>query len=836
MDNFFLDKFTTNAKKVLTNAQKVARDMGAIHLGTEHVLMAMLNVRSGTAYEILSSLGVSAEKTSMVLNFLQRGDTTKVGLTDSAKRTIEGAILVAAQYGSFYIGTEHLLFAMVQNRSSKAYEALMEMGTDPGVVATQLAHLMQENRQRDPRVRVGAGEPGDKQSSTPALDQFSVDITAMAKEGKIDPVIGRDQEIARMIQILNRRTKNNPVLLGDPGIGKTAIVEGLALRINAGDVPANLQDKRLMALSPSALVAGTKYRGEFEDRVNQIVEEVTQAKDVILFVDELHTLVGAGSAEGSLDAANILKPALARGNLQMVGATTVDEYRKHIEKDAALERRFQSIMVSEPTPEDTAKIIKGVRQNYENHHQVVITDKAIEAAVNLSVRYINDRFLPDKAIDLIDEAASAVRIAAGLAEPHLTKEKEELEQMVALKEEAIDRQDFEEAAKLRAQELRLRKKMDTLQRQHNSKKHKSGWPKVDAKDIAKVVSQWTNIPVGNLAAEEIEQLADLENVLQRKIIGQAEAVEAIASAIKRARVDIGSPDRPMGSFLFLGPTGVGKTELAKVLAEEVFKDKDALIKIDMSEFSERHTISRLVGAPPGYVGYEESGKLTEAVRRKPYSVVLMDEVEKAHSEVMNILLQILEDGWLTDAKGRRVSFKNTIVILTSNVGTEVLNRQAVLGFHAGGTPASDYEKTKEQVMDEVRKKFRPELLNRFDKIIVFRPLGPQEIRQIVELQLQDLMQRVAKQKIKLEVTEGAKDFLASRGFEPELGARPVRRLVQTMIEDSLAEGILAKRFGRGNLIKVEPETDQLKLTVTGKAVDDDKPAIAPRKPRAKVKA
>ena len=834
MENYFLDKFTTNAKKVLTNAQKAARDLGSMHLGSEHILMAMLNVRSGTAYEILSSAGVSAEKANMLLGLLQRSGGSRVGLTVAGKRLIESAVLVAAQYSSFYIGTEHLLFAMTQDRQSKAYSLLLELGVDPGVIATQVAHAMQESRDRDdPRVRVRAGEGAEPKTTTPGLDQFSIDITKLAREGKIDPVIGRDREIARMIQILNRRTKNNPVIIGDPGTGKTAIVEGLALRINAGDVPDNIQNKRIMALSPSSLVAGTKYRGEFEDRVNQIVEEVTNAEDVILFVDELHTLVGAGSAEGSLDAANILKPALARGNLQMIGATTLDEYRKHIEKDAALERRFQSITVSEPTPEDTAKIIKGVRQNYENHHKVSITDKAIEAAVNLSVRYINDRFLPDKAIDLIDEAASAVRIAAGLSEPHVAKEKEELDKIIALKEEAIDRQDFEEAAKLRAQEIRLQKKIDALHKKH-AKKHKGGWPKVEVKDIASVVSQWTNIPVGSLAAEEVEQLADLENVLEKRIIGQNEAVEAVALAIKRSRVDIGSPDRPMGSFLFLGPTGVGKTELAKVLAEEVFKNKDALVKIDMSEFMERHSVSRLVGAPPGYVGYEESGKLTEAVRRRPYSVVLMDEVEKAHPEVTNILLQILEDGFLTDAKGRRVSFKNTIVIITSNIGTEALNKQAIVGFKKGGGLA-DYETTKERVLDEVKKKFRPELLNRFDKIIVFKPLGPNEIRQIVELQLDELMKRLDKQKIQLKVTDKAKDFLSHRGFDPELGARPVRRLIQTMIEDPLAEGILAKEFGRGKVVKVDGEGDKLKLEVASRAVGSaDRPKVnRPKKIKTK---
>lgn len=815
MDNYFLDKFTTNAKKVLTNAQKVARDLGDLHLGTEHVLIAMLNVRSGTAYEILCELGVSSEKLDMALSYLQRNGSTKVGLTGNAKRLIEGSVLIAAQYGSFYIGTEHLLFSLTQNRQSRAYELLMEMDVDPGVIATQVVHMMQESRDRDPKVRVAANKSNeDDKTTTPMLDQFSIDLTAMAKEGKIDPVIGRDKEIARVVQILNRRTKNNPVLLGEPGIGKTAIVEGLALRIIDGTVPENIRSKRIMALSPSAMVAGTKYRGEFEDRVNQIVDEVTEAKDVILFVDELHTLVGAGSAEGSLDAANILKPALARGYLQMIGATTLDEFRKNIEKDAALERRFQSVLVSEPTPEDTVNIIKGVRQNYEDYHKVAITDRAIEAAVNLSVRYISDRFLPDKAIDLIDEAASAVRIEAGLASPDLAgKEREELDALIANKEDAIDRQEFEEAAKLRAAEMRLQKRIEQLQKQ-NTKSKKVGWPEVDIKDIAKVVSQWTNIPVGSLAAEEIEQLHDLDKILKERIIGQDEAVEAVASAIKRSRVDIGNPNRPMGSFLFLGPTGVGKTELARVLAEQIFKDKDALIKIDMSEFMERHNLSRLVGAPPGYVGYEEAGKLTEAVRRKPYSVVLMDEIEKAHPEITNILLQMLEDGFLTDARGRKVSFKNTVVILTSNVGTEALNQQASMGFKTGTSQMGDYEAVREQVMDQVKKRFRPELLNRFDKIIVFKALGPIQINSIVDLQIKDLLTRLEKQKISLEISDSAKKFLAERGFEPELGARPVRRLIQTMIEDPLAEGILNREFSKGSHVKVDTKLGKIVLAGT----------------------
>ncbi|MFA5967303.1 MAG: ATP-dependent Clp protease ATP-binding subunit [Patescibacteria group bacterium] len=816
----YLDKFTTNAKKVLTNAQKVARDLGSAHLGTEHLLLAMLNIKSGTAFEVLGSLGVSWEKADMIVNLSRKEEAVaKIGLTPGARRLVETAVLIAAQYGSFYIGTEHLLLAMMQDSSSEAFQVIQKLGTNPAEVSRLAADAIQASA--DDRMmgtamgdepRVGRARGGASKSSTPILDTFSIDLTGMAKSGKVDPIVGRDKEIQRVIQILNRRTKNNPVLIGDPGIGKTAIVEGLAIKIINKEAPENIAGKRIMVLNPSAMVAGTKYRGEFEERINQIVEEVGKAKDVILFVDELHTLVGAGSAEGSLDAANILKPALARGDLQMIGATTLEEYRKHIEKDAALERRFQPILVGEPTPQETIGILMGIKEKYETYHKVIIPVETIEAAVSLSVRYINDRFLPDKAIDLIDEAASAVRISAGLAQVGTTAERVQLDNIMKEKEASVEGQDYEKAAKLRAQELRLQKKISTAQKE-SAGGDRSHWPKVTPHEIAQVVSLWTNIPVGELASEEVKTLTNLEGALKSRIVGQNEAVEAVASAIRRSRVQIGNPDRPMGSFMFLGPTGVGKTELAKALAEEIFKDKSALVRIDMSEFMEKHNVARLIGAPAGYVGYEEGGRLTEAIRRKPYAVVLLDEVEKAHPDVMNILLQILEDGFLSDAKGRRVSFKNTVVIMTSNVGTGLMNRQAVIGFgQANKQSTEDYDNLREQVMGDLKKTFRPEFLNRVDKIVVFHALAKEDIQRIVDLQLNQLMQRLAAQKITLDVTAAARQFIADQGFDPDSGARPVRRVIQNMIEDQLAEGILSDNFKKGAKVKVDVKSGKLILS------------------------
>lgn len=819
MDGYhYLDKFTTNAKKVLTNAQKVARELGSAHLGTEHLLLAMLNIKSGSAYEILSSLGISAEKADMIVS-LSRQDSsgTRVGLTPGARRLIETAVLMAARYSSYYIGTEHLLLAMMQDKQSQSYKIIQELGVDPKNITQITLETIKASAGQDAPIgasSVGRGAKTASKSSSPTLDNFSINLTSLACDGKIDPIVGRDKEIQRMIQILNRRTKNNPVLIGDPGIGKTAIVEGLAIKIINKEVPENLAGKRIMVLSPSTMVAGTKYRGEFEERINQVIEEVKKAKDVILFIDELHTLVGAGSAEGSLDAANILKPALARGDLQLVGATTTDEYRKHIEKDAALERRFQPIVVKEPTPQETIGILMGIKEKYEDYHKVIIPAEAIESAVNLSVRYINDRYLPDKAIDLIDEAASAVRIAAGLSHPKSAEERSQLEKIVRNKELAIESQDYEKAAKLRAQELKLQKKIEATQKKATDN-NKTEWPKVIPSEIAKVVSLWTNIPVGELAGDEIKNLSNLADKLKTRIIGQPEAVEAVTSAIRRSRVQVGNPDRPMGSFMLLGPTGVGKTELAKVLAEEVFQDKDALVRIDMSEFMEKHNVARLIGAPAGYVGYEEGGKLTELIRRKPYAVVLLDEVEKAHPDVMNILLQILEDGFLTDAKGRKVSFRNTVVIMTSNIGTGELNRQAAVGFTESKKDGEEYKVLKSKVIEELKKSFRPEFLNRVDKIVVFRPLSKNDIAKIVDLQINQLSNRLAKQNISLEISKLARSFIAAQGFDPDSGARPIRRVIQNTIEDQLAEGILQGKFGRNAKIKIDKKGNKLVLTTAG---------------------
>jgi len=812
----YLDKFTINAKKVLTNAQKVARDLSSAHLGTEHLLLAMLNIKSGSAFEILGSLGVSSEKADIIVGLSQtKSLTTKVGLTPGARRLIETAVLLAAQYGSYYIGTEHLLLAMVQDKKSQSYRILKELGVNPSEIAQialQTIKASTGSKEDEMLAKAGGGAtPKAGKSTTPMLDNFSINLTNLAKEGKIDPIVGREPEIKRMVQILNRRTKNNPVLIGDPGIGKTAIVEGLAVKIVNKEVPENLADRRIMVLSPSTMVAGTKYRGEFEERINQVVEEVQKAEDVILFIDELHTLVGAGSAEGSLDAANILKPALARGDLQLIGATTTDEYRKHIEKDAALERRFQPIVVKEPSAKETIGILMGIKEKYEDYHKVIIPTNAIESAVNLSVRYINDRYLPDKAIDLIDEAASAVRIAAGLSHPKVAEERSQLEKVIRDKELSVESQDYEKAAKLRSQELKLRKKIEAVQKEKVDE-NKDNWPKVNAEEIAKVVSLWTNIPVGELAHEEIRSLSDLADRLNSRIIGQPEAVEAVASAIRRSRVQIGNPDRPMGSFMYLGPTGVGKTELAKVLAEEVFQDKDALIRVDMSEFMEKHNIARLVGAPAGYVGYEEGGKFTEAVRRKPYSVILLDEIEKAHPDVMNILLQILEDGNLSDAKGKKISFRNTIIIMTSNIGTSLFSKQAAIGFKQDKGDTTQYEDLKNRVMEALKKDFRPELLNRVDKIVVFKPLSKPDIKQIVDLQLNELSQRLVKQNISIQVSDSAKEYIAERGFDPDSGARPVRRVIQDEIEDPMAEKILQKEIVRGGMVKIEKRGNKLTLS------------------------
>ncbi|MDP9212140.1 MAG: ATP-dependent Clp protease ATP-binding subunit [bacterium] len=825
MQNEHFEKFTKNAKLSLTAAQKAARAMGEAYIGTEHILVGLVSNPEALAAEILEGHAVTLEKVQLALSFSSKSryDAGGAGLTDPAKKVIEKAVATAARHQHYYVGTEHLLLGILGDKNTKAYSILEELGADPERIKSQVLNLFRHTggstaaagERAGSQPVMSAGGPlkkddlkGDKKK-TPALDYFSTDLTELAEQNKLDPVIGRDDEVQRVVQILGRRTKNNPVLIGEPGIGKTAIVEGLAERIIDERVPEALHGKRILALDLPLMVAGTKYRGEFEERVKQVIEELKKQQDVVIFIDELHTIVGAGAAEGSMDAAQILKPALARGEIQTIGATTLDEYRKHIEKDAALERRFQPVHVKEPSPEETVAVLKGLRKNYEDHHGVEITDEAIETAVRLSTRYIADRFLPDKAIDLVDEAASAGRLREGGLTPELKKLQEELTALNAEKERAIDNQDYEKAAQLRDKANKIRERL-------RGKGPKT--VKVNEEDIATVVAQWTGVPVTRLVKAEAENLTNLEKKLKGQIIGQDEAVSAVSRSIRRSRVGIGNPKRPMGSFIFLGPTGVGKTELVKVLAREVFGSEDNLIKIDMSEFMERHNVSRLVGAPAGYVGYEEGGRLTEQIRRNPYSVVLLDEIEKAHPEVFNLLLQILEDGQLTDAKGRKVDFRNTIIILTSNVGAQELQKTAQLGFqvHDERSEASleqRYEDMKQRVLEQLKDKFRPEFLNRLDQIVVFRPLIRELVGKIVDLQLGELAARLKEHDLKLAVDAKAKAGLVERGFDPQYGARPVRRAIQNDIEDKLAELMLEGTVKDGDRVRIGFAKDEFTFSV-----------------------
>ncbi len=816
MQSEHFEKFTKNAKLALTAAQKAARAMGEAYIGTEHVLVGLVSNPEALAAEILEGHAITLEKVQLALSFASktRFDGGGAGLTDPAKKVIEKAVATAARHQHYYVGTEHLLLGILSDKNTKAYSILEELGADPERIKTQVMNLFRHTGGEQASLqslRYGSdGQPvtpsggtvkkpsRKKKSETPALDYFSTDLTEMAEQGKLDPVIGRAQEVQRVIQILGRRTKNNPVLIGEPGIGKTAIVEGLAERIVAEEVPEALYGKRILSLDLPLMVAGTKYRGEFEERVKQVIDELKKQDDVVIFIDELHTIVGAGAAEGSMDAAQILKPALARGQLQCVGATTLDEYRKHIEKDAALERRFQPVHVKEPSTEEAVAILTGLRKHYEDHHGVEITDDAIATAVRLSQRYIADRFLPDKAIDLIDEAASAGRLREGGMTKELKKIKDELAAINVQKDQAVEQQDYEKAATFRDEVDKLRGTLKTAGQ---------GAKKVEVtdEDIAGVVGQWTGIPVTKMLKAEAENLVALEERLHANILGQDEAVSAVARSIRRSRVGIGNPKRPMGSFIFLGPTGVGKTELVKVLAREVFGSEDNLVKIDMSEFMERHNVSRLVGAPAGYVGYDEGGKLTEQIRRNPYSVLLFDEVEKAHPEVFNILLQILEDGYLSDAKGRRVDFRNTIIVLTSNVGASEMQKTARLGFRVEQSNKSleaNYDEMKQRVLEQLRDRFKPEFLNRLDQIVVFRPLTKEIVTGIVELQLTELGSRLTERDLKLAVDKRAKGELVTRGFDAEYGARPVRRAIQNDIEDPLAEKLLDGSVKDGDRVRV----------------------------------
>lgn len=810
--------FTEKANKALNLAIESAEEMRHNYVGTEHILYGLVKEGSGVAATALNECGVTEdalrEKLESINGTMSLVELTPDDFTPRTKRVLRAAVIISSKTGYTYVGTEHLLLAILSESDSYAVAFIEELG----VSVERLAQAVSKGMQGGADDGFGGFEnesaPNGSQKGGLALDKFGRDLTQAAKNGEIDPVIGREKEIQRVIQILSRRTKNNPVLIGEPGVGKTAVAEGLALEIAKGNVPEILKDKRVVSLDLTGMVAGAKYRGDFEERIKAAIDEVKKSKNTILFIDELHTIVGAGAAEGSADAANILKPSLARGDFQVIGATTLNEYRKYIEKDAALERRFQPVKVGEPTPEQAVQILKGLRDSYEAHHKVKITDEAINAAVTLSSRYIADRYLPDKAIDLIDEGASKVRLAS-LTSPDNVKELEdEIADYEKEKASAINEQDFERAARLRDEQKELQTKLDDAKKKwQEQQKGNSG--EVTAEDIAKIVSEWTGIPVVQLTKEESERLLNMENVLHERVIGQSEAVTAIAKAIRRGRVGLKDPKRPVGSFIFLGPTGVGKTELCKALAEAMFGDENAMLRLDMSEYMEKHTVSKLIGSPPGYVGFEEGGQLTEKVRRKPYSVVLFDEIEKAHPDVFNMLLQILEDGRLTDSQGRTVDFKNTIIIMTSNVGARLITeKQSSLGFNSENENVEESEKKdiKELVTGELRKVFRPEFLNRVDDIIVFNKLNKDEIKQIAVKMLKTLENRLDKMNIKISFTDNAISEIADKGFDENYGARPLRRAIQNEIEDPLSEQMLEGKVKDGAVVTCDFADGQFTFT------------------------
>ena len=801
-------RFTERAQKVLALAQEEAIRLSHSNIGTEHILLGLVREGEGIAAKALTALGLSPEKIQKEVETLIGKGTEKsqtIHYTPRAKKVIELSMDEARKLGHSYVGTEHILLGLIREGEGVAARVLGNLGVSLNKARQQVLQLLGSN---DSGNHQGGGNAN---ANTPTLDSLARDLTAIAREGSLDPVIGRSKEIQRVIEVLSRRTKNNPVLIGEPGVGKTAIAEGLAQQIIANEVPEILRDKRVMTLDMGTVVAGTKYRGEFEDRLKKVMDEIRQAGNIILFIDELHTLIGAGGAEGAIDASNILKPSLARGELQCIGATTLDEYRKYIEKDAALERRFQPIQVNEPTAEESIQILKGLRDRYEAHHRVSITDAAIDAAVKLSDRYISDRFLPDKAIDLIDEAGSKVRLRSYTTPPNLKELESKLEEIRKEKDASVQSQEFEKAASLRDSEQKLREELEETK---NSWKEKQGQEntEVTIEDIAEVVSNWTGVPVSKLAQTETDRLLKLEEILHSRVIGQSEAVVAVSKAVRRARAGLKDPKRPIGSFVFLGPTGVGKTELARALAESMFGDEDAMIRIDMSEYMEKHSTSRLVGSPPGYVGYEEGGQLTEKVRRKPYSVILLDEIEKAHPDVFNILLQVLEDGRLTDSKGRTVDFRNTVLIMTSNVGAQSLKSNKYVGFNIQDGK-QDYKDMKGKVMEELKRAFRPEFLNRIDEIIVFHSLEKDHLKEIVTLMSNQLTKRLKEQDIHLELTLSAKEKIAEEGFDPEYGARPLRRAIQKYVEDKLSEELLRGKVltGQNVLIDVEENEFVVKL-------------------------
>jgi len=794
---------------VLTLSQEEAQRFNHNYIGTEHILLGLVREGEGVAAKVLASLGVDLEKVRSAVEYIigrgEKATSGEIGLTPRAKRVIELAVDEARRLNHNYIGTEHLLLGLLREGEGMAAGVLESLGVSLEKVRAETVRYLNQNA---PQAHPGVSPA----SRTPTLDQLSVDLTAAARAEKLDPVVGRSKEIERVIQILSRRTKNNPCLIGEPGVGKTAIVEGLAHRIASGDVPDTLRDRRLLTLDIGSLVAGTKYRGEFEERLKKVIEEVKRSGNCTLFIDEIHTIVGAGAAEGAVDASSILKPPLARGELQCIGATTSDDYRKHLEKDAALERRFQPVMVEEPTLEETIAILHGIKSRYEEHHQLTISDEAINTAASLAARYIPDRHMPDKAIDLIDEASSRVRIRNFMASSSLREAMRDLETLHQDKESAVASQDYERAADLGNREVQLGERAEGIQQETKEEPEKLV---VTAEDISEVTSMWTGIPVTRLASNETSRLLQMEEGIHRRIVGQDEAITAISKAVRRARAGIKDPRRPIGSFIFLGPTGVGKTELVRALAEFMFGSQEALIRLDMSEFMEKHTVARLVGAPPGYVGFEEGGQLTEAVRRKGYSCILLDEIEKAHPDVFNILLQIFDDGHLTDAKGRRVDFRNTIIVMTSNIGAELIRRDTQIGFATktdeAKTQEQTYQRMKEKVLDEMKRFFRPEFLNRIDGVVVFHALTKEHIRQIVDMMLREVWKELAEKSIKMEVTDAAKELLGEKGFDPMFGARPLRRVIQDMVEDPLSEALLRCDFGPGDIVLVDREDTRIVL-------------------------
>ena len=809
------ERFTERARQVVVLAQDEARALKHNYIGTEHILLGLLREEEGLAARVLESLDITVEEVrAQVARIVGQGDevtTGQIPFTPRAKKVLELALREALSLGHNYIGTEHILLGLVRENEGVAARILLDFDADAEKIRNEIIRMLSGPGRR----QQGQGGPaGEKAKSSKLLDQFGRNLTKLAAEGKLDPVVGRQTEIERVMQILSRRTKNNPVLIGEPGVGKTAVVEGLAARISNNQVPELLKGKQIYTLDLAALVAGSKYRGEFEERLKKVMKEITQRGDIILFIDELHNLVGAGAAEGAIDAASILKPALARGELQTIGATTLDEYRKYLERDAALERRFQQIRVEEPSVDDTVQILRGLRDRYEAHHRCKISDDALYASASLADRYIQDRHLPDKAIDLIDEAASRLRIKSMTAPPRYRELEDEIEKVRKDKEAAIEAQEFEKAASLRDKERKLTQKKRELEENWRSAEGEEEQPEVGEEEIADIVSMWTGIPVFKLTEAESEKLIRMEDELHKRVIGQDQAIVAVSKAIRRARAGIKDPKRPTGSFIFLGPSGVGKTELARTLAEFLFGDEDAMIQVDMSEYMEKHSVSRLVGSPPGYIGYDEGGQLTEAVRRKPYSVILLDEVEKAHPDVFNILLQILEEGKLTDSQGRRVDFRNTIVIMTSNIGAAQISKNQSLGFTIGDESGLSYDDMKSRVMSELKKVFRPELLNRIEEIIVFHKLEKDEIKVIVELMLKRLREQMALHEVTIELTDEARELLVDKGYDPAMGARPLRRAIQQLIEDPLADFVLGRTLEAGSTILIGRKADEEEVDIT----------------------